>query len=161
MRALRTFEEALRRVEEDRVEAEQLELVVGDVQLVLGVLLSRVGDPLDLRSRDLRDELGDVTHARGLRHLVEDLDRLAGRGRVRDGELDAAARIGDVDERARLPAGAVDGQRDVAGGLHEEAVEDGPVLAVVIEAVAQLGRLRCQRRVRAPDDALVQVGEAE
>ena len=82
--------------------------------------------------------------------------------RVRDGgELDAAARIGDVDERARLPAGAVDGQRDVAGGLHEEAVEDGAVLAVVIEAVAQLGRRARQRRVRAPDDALVQVGEAE
>jgi hypothetical protein len=42
-----------------------------------------------------------------LRHLVEDPHALAALGRVLDGELDAAHGVLDVDERARLAAGAV------------------------------------------------------
>ena len=47
------------------------------------------------------------------------------------------------------------------GRLHEEAVEHGAVVTVIVEAVEQslipLGLLG----VRAPDDALVQIGDAQ
>merc|ERR1719482_2073342 len=48
------LEEALVRVERNRLKAKQLELVVLHVELVLGVLLPRVRDLLDLGARDLR-----------------------------------------------------------------------------------------------------------
>ena len=58
-------------------------------------------------------------------------------GRVLDRELDAAHGVLDVDERARLAAGAVHGQRVADRGLHEEAVQHRAVVAVVVEAVDQ------------------------
>ena len=61
----------------------------------------------------------------------------------------------------RLAAGAVHGERDAAGGLHEEAVEHGAVLAVVVEAIAQPLVLGGELGVGAPHDALVQVGNAQ
>ena len=61
----------------------------------------------------------------------------------------------------RLAAGAVHGERDAAGGLHEEAVEHSAVLAVVVEAIAQPLVLGGELGVGAPHDALVQVGDAQ
>ena len=96
-----------------------------------------------------------------LRHLVEDLHAVALGRRVLQGDLDALAHVLDVDEGARLPAGAVDGERVAHGGLHEETVEHGAVVAVVVEAVDEaLVALRL-RGVGAPDDALVEVSDAQ
>ena len=51
-------------------------------------------------------------------------------------------------------------RREGAGRyLHEEAVEDGAVLAVVVEPVAQALVHRRERRVRAPHNALARGGE--
>src|SRR3546814_8054648 len=68
-----------------------------------------------------------------LGHLVEDVDALARLRRIGDGKLDAAARILDVDESARLPAGSMHRQRIIERRLHDEAIEDGAVIAVIIE----------------------------
>src|SRR3546814_7617335 len=70
-----------------------------------------------------------------LGHLVEDVDALARLRRIGDGKLDAAARILDVDESARLPAGSMHRQRIIERRLHDEAIEDGAVIAVIIETV--------------------------
>eukprot|EP00302_Diacronema_sp_CCMP2436_P015394 CAMPEP_0179867236 /NCGR_PEP_ID=MMETSP0982-20121206/18028_1 /TAXON_ID=483367 /ORGANISM="non described non described, Strain CCMP 2436" /LENGTH=107 /DNA_ID=CAMNT_0021756513 /DNA_START=490 /DNA_END=812 /DNA_ORIENTATION=+ len=43
-------------------------------------------------------------------------------GGVVDGELNALARVRDVDQRARLAARAVDGKGDAQRALHQEAV---------------------------------------
>mmetsp|Transcript_19555 Transcript_19555/g.57707 ORF Transcript_19555/g.57707 Transcript_19555/m.57707 type:complete len:408 (-) Transcript_19555:559-1782(-) len=157
---LHLLEEALRRVEEDGVEAEELELLVGHVQGVLRRLLARVGHELQRRAGLVGDELGEVAHARRLRHLVEDLHGGARLGRVVDGELDAAAGVAHVDERTRLAARAVDREGDPEGALHEEAVEHRAIVAVVVEAVHKALVPRCLLRVRAPDDALVEVRDA-
>eukprot|EP00630_Chrysocystis_fragilis_P005810 CAMPEP_0197391946 /NCGR_PEP_ID=MMETSP1165-20131217/3423_1 /TAXON_ID=284809 /ORGANISM="Chrysocystis fragilis, Strain CCMP3189" /LENGTH=642 /DNA_ID=CAMNT_0042917545 /DNA_START=154 /DNA_END=2080 /DNA_ORIENTATION=+ len=148
-------------VEERGLEAEVAELSVGDVELVLGGLLARVGEEAGRDAGALGDDVGDVADAPGLGDLVEDLDGRARLGRVVDGELDALARVRDVDEGARLAARAVDGEGDAEGGLHEEAVEDGAVVAVVVEAVEEAVVHGGERRVGAPDDALVEVGHAE
>ena len=67
----------------------------------------------------------------------------------------------DVDERAGLPAGAVHGQRVADGGLHEEPVQHGAVVAVVVEPVDQPVVPARLVGLGAPDDALVQVGDAQ
>src|SRR3546814_7562242 len=97
----------------------------------------------------------------GLGHLVEDVDALARLRRSGDGKLDAAARILDVDESARLPAGSMHRQRIIERRLHDEAIEDGAVIAVIIETVDQplieLGLFG----LRAPDDPLMKIGNAD
>src|SRR2546430_9072389 len=95
------------------------------------------------------------------RHLVEDLHTLTRKRRMRQRELDAADAVPDVDKRTRLAAGSMDGQRIADRGLHQEAVQNGAVIAVVIEAVDQplvesgLGRLR------SPDDSLVEIRDPD
>mmetsp|Transcript_13932 Transcript_13932/g.35969 ORF Transcript_13932/g.35969 Transcript_13932/m.35969 type:complete len:322 (-) Transcript_13932:537-1502(-) len=158
---LHLCEETLCRVESDRVEAERAELLVLDVELVLGVLLPRVGDARDLRIAHARDNLRYVAHARRLGNLVKDLHWIARVRRVVNGKLDAAARVGDVDEGARLAAGAVDGERDAARRLHQEAVEHRAVVTIIVEAVAEALVLGRQRSVRAPHDALVEIGQPQ
>ena len=107
------------------------------------------------------DQLGELAHAVRLGDLVEHRDLLAALGRVLQGDLDAAHGVADVDERPGLAAGAVHGQRVADRRLHEEAVEHGAVVAVVVEAVDEAlveGRLG---GLGAPDDALVQVGDPQ
>src|SRR3546814_11563098 len=70
-----------------------------------------------------------------LGHLVEDVDALARLRRLGDGKLDPAARILDVDESARLPAGSMHRQRKIERRLHDEAIEEGAVIAVIFETV--------------------------
>ena len=64
-----------------------------------------------------------------------------------------------MDESAGLAARAVDGERVAYGGLHQEAVEDGAVVAVVVEAVYE-ALVQPGLAVWVPHDALVQVGDA-
>jgi hypothetical protein len=66
-----------------------------------------------------------------------------------------------VDEGARLAARAVHRERDVERCLHEEPVEDGAVVAVVVEPVDEPLVLDGLRRVGAPDDALVAVRDSK
>ena len=147
-------------VELGGLEAQRAELAVAHVELVLGGLLARVREEARLDARVLRDELRDVAHAPRLGDLVEDLGLGPLGRRVVDGDLDALARVRDVDEGARLAARAVDRHGHVEGRLHEEAVQHRAVVAVVVEAVRQPRVHRRQVGVRAPDDALVQIGDA-
>ncbi|MPM27837.1 hypothetical protein SDC9_74351 [bioreactor metagenome] len=66
-----------------------------------------------------------------------------------------------MDERAGLATGAVHRQRVADRGLHQEAVEHGAVVTVVVEAVDQTLVALGLGGVGAPDDALVQVGDPE
>ena len=65
-----------------------------------------------------------------------------------------------MDEGAGLAPGSMDGEWIANRGLHQEAVEYCAVITVVVEAVGKprvpVGGLG----VCAPDDALVQVGDA-
>ena len=94
-----------------------------------------------------------------LGHLVEDAHALAIVGRILDRQLDAAHGVLDVDEGARLAAGAVHRQRVADRGLHQEAVQHGAVVAVVVEAVDQPLVEPRLVGLRAPDDPLVEVGD--
>ena len=129
-----------------------------DREVVLRRLLARVVDEVDLRAGQARHEPGEVDDAVHLGHLVEDPHALVVLGRVLDRELDAADGVPDVDERARLAAGPVHGERVADRRLHQEAVEHRAVVAVVVEAVDQPVVEPRLVGLRAPDDALVQVG---
>src|SRR5829696_10583778 len=118
-----------------RLQSQVQEAVVADVQLVLVGLVARVLHVVYLRARALGDQRGQVAQTVGLGHLVVDVDPVALLGRVLQGELYAAHGVLDVDESAGLAARAVDGERVAHGGLHQEAIEDGAVIAVVVEAV--------------------------
>ena len=100
------------------------------------------------------------THPVGLGDLVEDLGLLAALGRVFQGDLDAAHGVANVDEGARLAAGAVNGERMSDRRLHQEAVQHGAVVAVVVKAVDQALVENRLGRLGTPDNSLVQVGDA-
>src|SRR5487761_1855709 len=68
-------------LQRDRLEAHLEELPVLDEQIVLGCLVARVLDVVDLRAGDLRDELGQVTEPVRLGHLVKDLHSVTVRRR--------------------------------------------------------------------------------
>lgn len=93
--------------------------------------------------------------------MVNDLDAITLGRRVLEREFDAANHVADVDESAGLAAGAVDGKRVADTGLDEEAVEHRAVVAVVVESVDKALVLEGLLGVGAPDDALVQVGDAQ
>src|SRR5829696_8708037 len=118
-----------------RLQAEVQEAVVADVQIVLVGLVARVLHVVYLRARAVGDQPGKVAQTVGFGHLVVDVDAVAPLGRVLQGELYAAHGVLDVDESAGLAARAVDGERVAYGGLHEEAIEDSAVVAVVVAAV--------------------------
>src|SRR4028118_1285804 len=65
-----------------------------------------------------------------------------------------------MDESAGLSARAVDGERIAYGGLHQEAVEGGAVVAVVVEAVYEALVQPGLRGLGSPHDTLVQIGDA-
>ena len=94
-------------------------------------------------------------------HLVEDLHPLAPGRRIFQGQLHALHRIADVDEGAGLAAGAVHRERVADSCLHQKAVEHGAVVAVVVEAVGEAWVALGGFGVGAPDDPLVQVGDAD
>ena len=95
-----------------------------------------------------------------LGRLVEYLHAFANGGRIFHGQLYASCRVANMDERARLTARAVNGQRMADGGLHQEAVEHRTVVAVVVETVDEVVVQLRLGRLCAPDDALMQVGYA-
>src|SRR5690606_4368463 len=94
-------------------------------------------------------------------HLVEDLDPIAALRRVVEGDFDAADGILNMDESACLPARAVDRQRIADGSLDEEAVQHRAIVAVIVEAVDELVVYPRLFRMGAPDDALMQVRNAQ
>lgn len=116
---------------------------------------------MELDAGLIGDHLRDVADTPRLGDLVQDFDRLAVLRRVLQRNLQAFSRVSYVNEGARLPASAVDGQRNSQGRLHEESVQNSAVVAVVIEPVDEALVLDGLRRVRAPDDSLVQVGDAD
>src|SRR6185312_2125989 len=109
------------------------------------------------RPGDARNQVGQIAYPVRLGHLVEYLHPLAALRSVLQRKLDAAHRILDMDEGAGLAAGAMHRQRIADRRLDEEAVEHRAVIAVIIEAVDELLVQARLLRVRAPDDALMQV----
>ena len=150
-------EQALR--QGGRLQAQRQELVVPHDEVVLLRLDPRVRQVRDLHAHHVAHHLGQVEHAVGFGDLVEYPGPVPRLGRVADGQLDAPHGVADVDERPGLPAGAVHRQRVPDGGLHQEPVEHGAVVAVVVEPVDQPLVLAGLRGLRTPHDALVQVGD--
>ena len=148
-------------VQRNGLQTQIAELLVGNIELVLGSLLSGVGKHVHFNAGLRGHESGNIADSAGLGHLVKDLHSLSGLGRVVDGNLNAAGGVGNVNESTGLSAGAVDGQGNAHGSLHEEAVEDGAIISVVVEAVDQALVLNGLGGVGAPNDALVQVGDAD
>src|ERR671914_2930272 len=148
-----------------RLEPQLAQLGVRRVVVVLLLLDARVVEVLDLDlvaelgARPLR-ELGELEHGELLRELVEHAE-LAALRRVAHGQLDALERVADVEEAARLPALAVDGERVPDHGLHAEAVERGAEDLVVVEARAQALVERGLLGLDPVHDALVEVGRAQ
>ncbi len=64
-----------------------------------------------------------------------------------------------MDEGAGLAAGPVDGQRVADRRLHQKAIQDRPVVAVVVEAVDQPVVQPRLGGLGAPHDPLVQIGD--
>ncbi len=144
-----------------RIQAEGQELRVLHVELVGGRLVARVPVEAHLGTGDLGNELGQLTDGVGLGHLIEDLDPIAPLGWIGEGDLDTADGVADVDERPGLAPGAVNGEWVPHRRLHEEPVEHGAVVAVVVEPVDQLGGERGLGGGRAPDDPLVEIGDPQ
>ena len=148
-----------------RLEAQVAELRIGRVVVVALRLDAGVREVLDL-DRDVElggralHEVGQLRDRELLGELVEDPE-LAQVGRVGDRELHALKSVADVQEAARLPTLAVDGQRVADHRLHAEAVEDGPEVLVVVEAGDEAVVGRRLVGLDPVDDALVQVGGAQ
>ena len=95
-----------------------------------------------------------------LGHLIEYLNPLPRRRSVDYGQFDAAHGVLKVDEGAGLPAAAMHGERMVDGRLHQEAIEHGAVVAVVVKPIDEPFVQAGLPGLGAPDDALVQVRDA-
>ena len=152
-------------VEQRRLEPERAQVRVDAVVVVRLAFGARVRDVGDLAghaalARDARDAFGQLFDREHLGELVEDAV-LAFTRRVLERDLDAAHRVANVEERARLAAAAVDGQRMAERRLHAEAVQHRAEDVVVVVAVGQRRRERGLLGVRSVDDPLVEVGGAQ
>src|SRR2546427_3584076 len=139
--------------------------------LVLGVVVvplffrARAGDVLDLgleavgqaRVANLLRQLPD---AELLGELIEH-PVLACRRWIERRQLDAADRVANGQEAARLAPLAVHGQGVADRGLATEAIQYRAPDVVVVEARAQVAVDRGLRGLRAVDHTLVQVGGGE
>mmetsp|Transcript_5889 Transcript_5889/g.13971 ORF Transcript_5889/g.13971 Transcript_5889/m.13971 type:complete len:465 (-) Transcript_5889:88-1482(-) len=148
-------------VEGNGVKSQVAELGVGNIQFVLGSLLTRVGDEVGFNSSQLGNHLGDIPDATGLGDLVEDLDTFSLVRGVVDGDLNAPGSISDVDEGTSLTSGSVNSQWNTHSSLHEETVQDSSVISVVVESVDKTFVQDGLRSVGSPDDTLVQIGDSE
>ena len=148
-------------IQRNGLQTKVAELSVGNIKLILGSLLTGVGEHVHLNTGLLGNKRGNITDSAGLSHLVEDLHALSGLGGVVNGNFNAAGGVGNMDEGTGLSSGTVDGQRNAHGSLHKETVEDGAVISVVIETVDKALVLDRLGGVGAPHNALVKVGDAE
>ncbi len=148
-------------IEGGRVETQLDEAAVVNDQIILHRFVARVGQVVHLRAGESSHLLGQFSHLMTFGHLIEDLDPFARFRRILKGQLHAAHRITDVDEGAGLASGAVHREWVADRSLHQEAIENGAVVTVVIEAVGQARVAVGGIGVGAPDDALVQVGDAD
>jgi len=147
-------------VQRNGVQAQFEEGLVGDVQFILVVLEAGVFQIIDRHAGHLRDHVGQLAHAMRFSHLVQDLNPLAMFGWMLDRQLHAADSVLDVDERASLPARSMHRQRMADRRLHQEAVQHGPIVTVVVEAVDQALVHAGFDSICTPYDALVKVGDA-
>ena len=104
---------------------------------------------------------GQIPHPMGLGHLIEDVHPLTSLRWILDGEPHATGGVLNMDEGARLAAGAVHGERIADGRLHQEPVQDGAVVAVVVETVDQPLVAPGLIGLGAPDDALMEIGNPQ
>src|SRR6202020_1506784 len=113
----------------------------------------------DIDTHCVAHQLGQFEYAVRFRNLVQHADAGAVFRGIGDGQFNTAHGVRYVDQRARLAAGPVHGQRVPDGALHEEPVEHGAVVAVIVEPVDQPLVQAGLVGLRAPHDALVQVGD--
>lgn len=130
------------------------------MQFIFVSFVTGIGQVVDLGARDVRDHLGQVAHTVGFGHLIENLYPLTRFRCIFQSNLDTSHGVLYVNEGAGLAASAMNGERIVNCRLHEETIQYGPVIAIVIEAIdeplVEPGFL-C---LGAPYDSLVQVGNA-
>lgn len=137
------------------------EQVVLHMKVVFSGFLSRVGQVGDLRPSELRHQFRQVAHSVGLGHLVEDHHAVSLAWRVLNSQLNAAHGVAYVNERPGLTSRPVHSQGIADGGLHQEPVEHGAVVTVVIETVDESLVEHRLGSVGAPDDSLMEVGDAD
>ena len=95
-----------------------------------------------------------------LRHLVHNFDALANLRRISHRNRKTFDRVLNVDECPCLTAGAMHRQRMTNGCLHQEAVENRSIVAIVIKAVDQTFIQTRLLGLSAPDNTLMQVSDA-
>ena len=149
------------RIQGDWVKTQVAEFLVGDIQFVFGSFLARVGDEFGFDTGHFSNHGGDVADSSGFGDLVQNFDTFALLWRVVDSEFDASGRIGDVDEGSGLSSGSVNGQWDTHGTLHEETIQDGSVISVVIESVHQTFVKDGLGGVGSPNNTLMEIGNAK
>ncbi len=123
--------------------------------------MARVGDHLGFDTSHLGNHGSDIADSSGFGDLVKNFDTFASGRRVEDGEFNASGSIGDVDEGTGLSTGSVNGQWNTHGTLHEETIQDGTVVTVVVESVDQTLVEGGLRSVGSPNNTLVKIGNAK
>src|SRR5882672_11514438 len=122
-----------------RLQAEVDELGVFCVVVVLLGLDARVGNVIDLDGNSNFPcssfyKMGQIQDRELLCKLVVDPAFVLG-SRVVASEFDASHRITNIEEAARLPALAVDGEGLSDGCLDAETIQDGAEDIVVVETI--------------------------
>ena len=145
----------------DRLQPQIPQTLVCHPQFILGLLVAGIIHKCHRNIGQGMDQSRQIPNTVGLGGLIEDPDPLTRRRRMIDGQFDAADGIADVDEGPGLPAGTMNRQWMAHRRLHEETVEHRAEVAVIVEAVDEpLVQLRL-RRLRPPDDTLVQVSDSQ
>mmetsp|Transcript_13738 Transcript_13738/g.22072 ORF Transcript_13738/g.22072 Transcript_13738/m.22072 type:complete len:280 (-) Transcript_13738:633-1472(-) len=148
-------------IQGDRIQSEIAEFAIGDVQLVFGCLLAGVGDEIGFYAGQLGDHFCNVSDTTGLGNLVENFDPVALFGRVVDGNFNASGSVSNVNESTGLASCSIHGQGHTHGALHEETVQNGSVVSIVVESVDQAFVQDGLGGVGTPHNALVQVSDAK
>jgi len=148
-------------IQSNRVQSQITKFLIFGIKFIFGSFLPRIWYSIDFNTGLLGYHSSYVAYTAGFGDLIEYFDTVALVGWVGDSDFDAACGIGDMDESASLATGAVDGEWDSHGALEEEAVEDGAVVTIVVEAVDEAFVLCGLGCVGAPDYALVEVCYAE
>jgi hypothetical protein len=148
-------------VQSDGIQAQVAEFFVGYLQFILLGLLTGVRDEVCLDTSHTGDHFGNITNTSGFGDLIKNFDTFSlGRGVV-DGNVNAARGIGNVDKGTSLASSSVDSQRNTHGSLHEETIQDGSVVSVVVKSVDQTFIQDGLRSVGSPDNPLMQVGNSD
>ena len=148
-------------VQGNRVESEIAELFIRNIQLVFRGFLAGVGDEVGFDTSQFGDHASDIANSSGFGDLVQNFNSFTGFRRVEDGEFDASGSIGNMDEGTGLSSSSVNGQWDTHGTLHEETVQDGTVISVIVESVDQTFVANGLGGVGSPNDTLVEISDTK